>query len=406
MLEFHDALRRVIEAASFLGSEEIALEEATGRALAEDVVTDLDLPPFEATAMDGWAVRTADVPSAPAVLSIAGAVGAGSAPHGVLKPGSALKVMTGASVPEGADAIVPVEDAAPVPQGVEIRVAPRPGAHIRRRGEVFAAGQSLLGAGRRLAPADLVLAAAAGRASLRVARRACTAVLVTGDEIVPPGSRPGPGQIRNTNGPLLLGALRRLGAEAANLGVARDEPHALRGALSRALSSGLDFLLTTGGVSAGDYDLVSGILSGLGAEILFHKVSIRPAKPVLFARAGKTLVFGLPGNPVSAAVAFDLFVRPAWRKASGLSPALAQPVVARLLGPVSNRGPRMAFLPAALTLRNGRLAADPIDSKGSHDVLAHAKASGYLVVSPATSYSSGDEISVYPATEETTVGAR
>lgn len=404
MISFEQALERVLESVRPFGPERVSVSRAAGRILAERVVADLDLPPFDATAMDGWAVRASEASPAPARLRAAGAFGAGAA-AGPLPAGGAAKVMTGAPIPEGADAVVPVEEADERADGtVSLRQEPEPGDHIRRQGEVIAAGTKLLAPGRRLSPADLVLAAAAGRDTLDVARRPRVGVLVTGSEVVPPPARPGPAQIRNTNGPLLLGALARAGAEPRDLGTAPDDPRALRSAIGRALASGLDLLLTSGGVSEGDFDLVPGVLSGLGAKTRFHKVSIRPGKPLLFAVAGETLVFGIPGNPVSAAVVFDLFVRPALRKGAGVSPSLPPPVEAILTASAANRGPRLAFLPARLSRRREALRAEPVPSKGSHDVLAHARAGGYLVLPPRARLAEGDRAGVYLGTEETTLG--
>ncbi|HTS03313.1 MAG TPA: molybdopterin molybdotransferase MoeA, partial [Thermoanaerobaculia bacterium] len=245
-------------------------------------------------------------------------------------------------------------------------------------------------------------AAAAGRETLRVARAPRAAVLVTGDELVPPGVRPAAGQLRNTNGPLLLGALRRAGAEAVSLGVARDDRTTLAKILGEALEARPDFLLTTGGVSAGDYDFVGEALEAKGARVRFHKVSIRPAKPVLFATKGPTLVFGLPGNPVSAAVAFDFLVRPALRAAAGLLPPLPDPVSARLTAPVRNKGPRLAFHPARLAWDKGRLLAEPLATRGSHDVLTHASADAFLELAPASSWEEGDAVPVHRGTAEST----
>ncbi|HEX7614655.1 MAG TPA: molybdopterin molybdotransferase MoeA, partial [Thermoanaerobaculia bacterium] len=241
-----------------------------------------------------------------------------------------------------------------------------------------------------------------GRGMLRVARSVRAAVLVTGDEIVASGATPAPAQIRNTNGPLLVGALRRAGAEVTDLGVAGDTETVLVKTLRTALSRGDDILLTTGGVSAGDYDLVAAALEAVGASILFHKVAIRPAKPVLFATLGATLVFGLPGNPVSAAVAFDFFVRPTLRAAAGIRPPLPPALPARLAASVRNKGIRLAFHPASLSLRDGMEIVEPLDTKGSHDVLTHAQANAFLELPSGSSFDEGDLVPVHRSTFEST----
>jgi molybdopterin molybdotransferase len=290
-----------------------------------------------------------------------------------------------------------------VPGGsVRLDAVPKPGAHVRRRGEVIEPGALLLAAGRRLTPADLVLAAAAGRATLQVARAPRAGVLVTGDELVATGTRPGPGQLRNTNAPLLLAALRRAGAEPVSLGVVPDDERALAQALKEAFAAKLDVLLTTGGVSAGDYDYVGEALAAAGARVRFHRVSIRPAKPVLFATRGTTLVFGLPGNPVSTAVGFDFLVRPALRAAAGLMPPLPPPVSARLTAPVKNKGPRLAFHPAVLSWDEARLLAEPLATRGSHDVLTHARADAFLELAPESAWAAGDAVPVHRGTAEST----
>lgn len=405
MISFDEALGRLLDAVTPGDAEVVPLAAAAGRVLAEPIAADLDLPPFDTTAMDGWAVPACAAATAPLSFRAAGTLGAGQ-PASPLPAGFALKIMTGAPLPPESDAVVPVEDATEGEDGtVRLLVAPEKGAHVRKQGEVIAAGDTLLAPGRRLSPADLVLAAAAGRESLRVVKRSRVGVLVTGHEIVAAASRPGPAQIRNTNGPLLRAALARCGAEPRDLGTAPDDERALRVILGNALAAGFDLLLTTGGVSAGDYDLVPAVLEELGAVPRFHKVAIKPGKPLFFAVAGGTLVFGLPGNPVSAAVAFDLFVRPALRKAAGVAPALPPPVEAVLAAPAANKGPRLTFYPARLSWNGPELVAAPIPTKGSHDVLAHARAQGLLVLPPRSHLAKGDRALVHLGTEETTLGA-
>lgn len=405
MISFDEALACVIETATPLGTETVPLAAAAGRVLAEAVVADLDLPPFDTTAMDGWAVPAAAAAAVPTRFLVAGTLGAG-APAGDLAVGWALKLMTGAPLPGGTDSIVPVEDAREEKDGtVTLLHAPKPGAHVRRRGEVLVAGDTLLSPGRRLSPADLVLAAAAGRDAVRVVRRARAGVVVTGQEVVPSGKRPGPAQIRNTNGPLLFSALARFGAEARDFGTVSDDRRALRVTLGDALASRLDLLMTTGGVSTGDFDVVPEVLVELGARPRFHRVAMKPGKPVFFAEAGSTLVFGLPGNPVSAAVVYDLLVRPALRKAAGLSPALPPAVAATLVRPVANGGSRRVFHPARLSRDGSQLMAEAIPTQGSHDVVAHARSDGLLVLEPGVRLAAGERIGVLLPSDETTLGA-
>lgn len=401
-LAFDDAVARVLGAARLLERESLPLRAAAGRVLREEVAADLDLPPFDTTAMDGWAVRSQDVASCPASLRALGTVAAGDEPPGELLEGCALKVMTGAPMPPGSDAVVPVEQAREPSGGrVELLEAPAAGQHVRRRGEVIAAGALLLSPGRRLSPADVALAAVAGRASLEVTVRPRAGVLVTGDEIVPAGSPLRHGQIRNSNGPMLVAALERLGADVTDLGAVSDERQALRAALAAALDGSFDLLITSGGVSAGDFDLVRPVLEELGARVLFHKVSMKPAKPILVAEAGRTLVFGLPGNPVSSAVAGDLLVRPAVRAMLGLEPSLPPPVTVVLVAAVRNKGPRLGFHPARVRPCEGRLTAEPLATRGSHDILSHARAGALLRLPPEAELAAGDAVPAYLAAEDT-----
>jgi molybdopterin molybdotransferase len=374
--------------------EEVLLAAAAGRLLSAPLAARLDAPPFDASAKDGWAIAAGG--RFPAEFRIAGRLPAGTVAQAPVAPGEAWKVMTGAPLPDGTAAVVPVEDARETAGRVRIDVAPLPGAHIRRRGEVFPAGRTVLESGMLLTPARLAVAASAGAASVGVVARPRTGLLVTGEEIAPAGEPPGPGRIPNSNGPLLLASLERAGAVVTDLGVSRDDEGQLGERLRTAQGLDLDLLLTTGGVSAGDFDLVAGVLNRLGAEIVFHKVAIRPAKPVLFALLGGTAVFGLPGNPVSAAVAFDLFVRAWLRTHAGLTPPLPEPSGAVLLGPIRNGGGRLAFLPGRLHQAGGAAGVEPISTRGSHDILAHASADALIVVPGKTSLRAGETVPTYP----------
>ena len=393
MITFAEAVALVAKRTPPAGAEEISLDAAAGRLLAAPLAARLDLPRFDATSKDGWAVRSGQ--PFPARLRVLGTVAAGRVSPGSVEFGQAMKIMTGAPVPPGADAVVPVEEAVEEAGSVAIDAAPRPGANVRRRGEVFAAGAPLLEAGVLLTPVRIATAAASGHVSLLVVRRARAGLLVTGEEIASGASGDlGPGQIPDSNGPLLRAALEREGCAVTDLGVCRDDLAELTSRIGTAPELGLDLLVTTGGVSAGDFDLVSAALRSLGAGIVFHKVSMRPGKPILFALLGSTLVFGLPGNPVSAAVGFDLFVRAALRVRAGLSP-LPDPIGAALLAPVKNKGRRQAFLPGRLHFAGGVVAVEPIPTMGSHDLLAQARADVLFVLPGQTSLRAGEVVETY-----------
>jgi len=379
MVPFDDALQIVLRETPSLPAEEVALGDALGRVLAGDVAADRDLPPFDRAAMDGYAVRSADVAAAPVALEVVGEVRAGQWPDLVVGRGQAVRIMTGAPVPDGADAVQQVERTQPLDEfRVTIRTAVGAGANVAPRGCEVRQGEVVLGAGRVVDPAAIAVLASAGRDRVRVARRPVLALLVTGDEIVEVGSRPEPAQVRNCNGPAVAAQARLAGADVRLLGVAPDRQEAIAGALRPGLDS--DVLVVSGGVSAGDYDLVEPALHELGATFLFTKVAIKPGAPLVFGRLGRTLVFGLPGNPVSAQATFDLFVRPALLKMQGARVLSRPRVEVELLGPVRNRSGRRSHVPARVRFEGGRLAARPVRSMGSGDLAAHARANALVVI--------------------------
>ena len=380
-------------------AEDVPLADAAGRILASPLIAHLDLPPFDTTARDGWAIRLGG--RFPARFLILGTLAAGRVAADGVGPGEALKIMTGAPIPTGADAVVPVEDAREEAGAVQVDSPPRPGAHVRRQGEVFSRGSALLPAGGILTPARLALAASAGHRDVPVVRRPSAGVLVTGEEIAAAGRGPGPGRIPNSNGPLLRTALARAGAKVTDLGVCRDDLAELAERFRSGASSQLDLLISTGGVSAGDFDLVPAALRSIGARVVFHKVAIRPGKPVLFARLGSTLVFALPGNPASAAVGFDFFVRAALRTMAGLPP-LPATIRAALLAPVRNKGTRLALLPGRLHFAGGTVGVEPVPTRGSHDLLSQALADAIFLVPGGESLRAGETVESYPAGNDTT----
>jgi len=377
-----EALEIVLRETSLLPTEEVSLEEALGRVLAEDVRSDADMPPFDRAAMDGYAVRAADVASVPASLEIVGEVAAGAWPNREVGPGEAIRIMTGAPVPGGATAVQQVERTRALEAGrrVEILASVAEGANVAPRGCEVRAGERVLERGTTIGSAVSAVLASTGHPRVAVARRPRVAVLVTGDEIVEVSAAPGPGQIRNSNGPAVAAQARLAGAEVRLLGVTPDREDETVAAVQEGLSAEPDVLTISGGVSAGDYDLVEPALEQLGVELLFTKVAIKPGAPLVFGRRSDTLVFGLPGNPVSAQVTFDVFVRAVLLRMQGARVVSRPRVEVELLAPVKNRSGRQAHVPARVRFEGGRLVARPVRSMGSGDLVAHARANALVAL--------------------------
>ncbi len=397
MIAVERALEIVLSRATPLSSEEIDFTEGPGRILLEDAEADTDLPPFRRSAVDGYAVRASDTASVPATLKLVGNVPAGTFPDFRIGPGEAASIMTGAPVPEGADAVQMVEVSREEASRVVLTESVVPGQNVAPQGAEVRRGEVVLRRGTRLDAAAVAVAATVGKTRLRVGRRPTLSVAATGDELVHPSETPGPGQIRNSNGFSLLAQCQSVGIEARFLGVAEDTEESLRAFIRRGLET--DVLLLSGGVSMGRYDLVEKVLSELGIEILVEAVALKPGKPLVFAVAeGGKLVFGLPGNPVSTMVTFELFVRTALARLEGAVNPVREILRARLLGGLSNRGPRRAYLPGWLRVGDeGDLVAEPIPTKGSADIVAFSKANALLIVpEDQDSLDRGMPVSVYP----------
>lgn len=375
-----EARREVLAAMRLLPVTRVPLEEADGLALAADVVAPHPVPPFANSAMDGYAVRVADVAEPPVVLGISEDVPAGRVASGEVVPGKVIKIMTGAPIPEGAEAVVKVEDTEPLPGGrVRILSSVARGTAVRRVGGDLAEGQVVLPAGSRLASVHLGVLATVGAARPRVRRRPRVAVMSTGDELFPV-DRPTlpPGGIRDSNRPLLKGLLAELGVEIIDLGIIPDRESTLRAALLQA-SEEADVTVTSGGVSMGEYDLVKQVLSSLG-DIELWKVAMQPAKPFAFGHINGTPLFGLPGNPVSALVAYEQFVRPSILKMLG-SRAVYRPRVPALAGHAMRTNPaKTVFVRVVVEMEDGRLVARSSGGQGSHVLSAAASANGMAVV--------------------------
>jgi molybdopterin molybdotransferase len=363
-----------------LGQESVPLSAAVGRVAAREIRSDLDWPPFETSAMDGYAVRLEDVPAAGASLRERPLlVAAGDPPPGPLAPGEAARVMTGAPLPANAGAVIPVEHSVRETGRVRFDVAAAPGAHLRRRGESIAAGTLLLARGRRLAGTDMALAAMAGLDPVPVFRAPRISIAVTGNELVPVSEKPGPGKLRDSNGPMLAALCRERGWSVPAPRRVADDPASVARLFAGA-GGAEDLLITSGGVSAGDLDLLPAAAEKAGFEILFHGVSLRPGKPVAFGRRGGVLWLGLPGNPVSAAVCFHLFGREAAGRLEGDRDAAAPRITARLSRGLPAAGPRETYRDARWEIVDGESRVEPLRSRGSHDIGAHARANALIRV--------------------------
>lgn len=377
MISVDQALAIVLRLVEPLGFEIIQLENALGRVLLQDVFADIDLPPFDRSRMDGYAVRSSDVKTVPVKLRVIGEIAAGAVFAGKLNAGEAVKIFTGAPVPQGADAVQKIEVTEAFDQFVEIKSAVKPGQFITPSASEIKAGDQALNPGRVIGPAELAVLASFGYQQVKVARRPRIGVFSTGSELVPVSVKPSGAQIRNSNSYTLSAYGRRSGAIAEILPTVKDTPEATRDGLLRAAED-RDIVITSGGVSMGDYDLVEAALSEIGAEKFFDKVRIRPGKPIVFARLGRTCFFCLPGNPVSTSVTFNVFVRPAIRKMLGLS---QQPSIRAVLAhTVTDSSSRRSYLPARLLVTDGRAMVEPLKWGGSSDLVAFVNANSLIVV--------------------------
>jgi molybdopterin molybdotransferase len=389
MISVDEALARIEEAARAAGplsAEAVPLREAAGRVLRETIHADRDLPPFTRSAMDGYALRSADVARAPVELEVVEEVPAGSTPRARIGPGQCSRIMTGAMIPAGADAVQMVEKTEPAgARSVRILESVPAGQHVRRAGEDLRAGSVVLAEGALLEAAGIGLLASCGCATVRVSRRPRVTILPTGDELVPAGQEPGPGRIRESNGVTLEALSAACGAVPHVRPIVPDRLGDLREAVGAALREA-DVVLLSGGVSMGDYDLVGAALREEGCQALFTRVAIQPGKPLWFGTAGperRVLVFGLPGNPVSTVVDFLVFARPALRLVSGATAWRNRLASARLAAPLRRPAGRRAYLPAALRETGGGLEVDLLPSMGSADMVSLARADALAIVPEA-----------------------
>jgi molybdenum cofactor synthesis domain-containing protein len=387
MIPVEEAIRIVVEKAGTLPVERVPLEDALGRVLTEDVAADSDLPPFDRAQMDGYAVRSEDLRETPARLRVVGESAAGRGWRGTLRAGEAARIMTGAPLPSGADSVQQVELTRETEDGafVTIERATEPGQFYVPRASEIKSGEIVLAAGEEITAARAAVLAAFGRGRVNVGKRPRAAVLATGTELVRVEETPGEDEIRDSNTYSLAAYARLAGAEVERLPLAGDDPLLLRREIEAAAAR-TDVLVLSGGVSMGRYDFTKDALRALGAEFFFERVALRPGKPTVFARLHgerDTLVFGLPGNPVSVSVTFNLFARTALRAMQGVSDPAPSEETAVLARAAKGTAERTSYLPARLsTDGEGRMLADVLKWGGSSDFVAFAGATA-LVIIPA-----------------------
>lgn len=401
MIPVAEARERIVAALSPVGVEVVPLSAAWGRVLAVPVAARMDKPGTDVSAMDGFAVRAADCVALPARLRVVGSAPAGHPFAGTVGAGETVRIFTGSVMPEGADAVVIQEDTDLAERGegaaeVEIRVAPRPGAHVRRRAGDFAAGTVLLSPPRRLTARDVGIAASAGHAWLGVRRRPRVAILSTGDEIALPGDPVPEGGLVSSNGFVLDAVVRAAGGEPTTLPIAPDDPEAIAAAVAAA--RGADLVVTSGGASVGQHDLIRPALAPLGLSLDFWKIAMRPGKPFMFGRVGAAALIGLPGNPVSATVCAILFLVPAIERLLGLSGAAPATVRARAGAGLAANDHRADHLRATLSRDGeGALVATPAARQDSSQMAILAAAEALILRAPnAPEVAPGEWVDVIP----------
>ncbi len=385
LISVEEALARVLASARDpVNEESVALGDALGRTLARDVRSLRAQPPFANSAMDGYALRAADTALAPVRLAVIGESAAGRAYRGRVGPSEAVRIFTGAPMPEGADSVVVQEDARREGAEVVLQTGVSPGENVRAQGFDFAKGEAMLAAGRRLTPRDVALAAAADHPALAVRRRPRVAILATGDEVVAPGAARGPAQIVASNNFSVAGVVVAAGGEPIDLGIALDERNALARSVAAAQDAEADVLVTLGGAAVGDYDLVQETLVAAGMQLGFWRIAMRPGKPLIHGRLGAMSVLGLPGNPTSSMVCALLFLRPLLRALVGDAEAGADPSEpARLAVALGANGVRQDFMRATLTRGgDGVFLARPVESQDSSLVKTLARAEALIVRAP------------------------
>jgi molybdopterin molybdotransferase len=393
MISVEEAQERVLAEIAVAGTEQVAFTDALGRVLREDIVATADVPQGDNTAMDGYAVRADDVANPPVRLRVIEDLPAGTVATKKVEKGTAIRIMTGALIPDGADTVAHVEITDAGSDFVTINHIIKRGTNLRKRGEDMRAGDVVLAAGTLIGAAEIGVLASVQKSIVRVGRRPTIAIISTGDEIVDVDAPKALGKVVNSNSYSLAALVREAGAIPRIMGIVRDTLEATIAAIESALEC--EFIISSGGVSAGAYDFVKDALDALGADTKFWQIAMKPGKPVVLSRVRDRVYFGLPGNPVSCMVSFLLFIAPALRKAMGQKSGILPPIVkTRLMGPLKSRGDRRNYLRVRVVAREGELLAYPMTVQGSGVSTSMVQANGFAIVDTGiTSVNAGDMIS-------------
>ena len=399
MISVEAALETILKEINPLGLESVGIASALGRVIGEDISARGSNPPWDNSAMDGYALRAADAkgasPDVPVKLTVLYDLPAGSVPQGPVGPGQAVRIMTGAPVPIGADAVVMVEKTESGDGFVLVKAEPRGGENIRRAGEDFKAGDVVVTKGSLIRPAEVSMLATVGVPFVFVHKKPRVAVISTGDELCDIIEAPAEGKISNSNGYALAALVAASGAVPIQLGIAKDTKESLRQKLTAALSA--DCIISSGGVSVGDYDFVKDVLKDMGSSMIFWKVAMKPGKPLAFGIIGGKPAFGLPGNPISSMVAFEQFVRPTLLKMAGKKNLFRQTFKAALTKDIKIKPGRMNFIRAEIKASDGGFTVTPLDVQGSGMIMTMVRANSFVIVpQDCAGFNAGDVVRVQP----------
>jgi len=378
MIEFDEALKKIIQYTPVLTSELVPVEKAIGKILCENIIAKINMPPFNKSAMDGFAVQLKDVTSIPISLKCCGLIQAGEQTPNKINPKECIKIMTGAPLPKNADTVIKVEDTVQKNDSIKILTTLQKGQNICFKGEDIKVGQKLLHKGICLCSSHIALISSMGKKKIKVGQQPIVAILNTGGEIIPPGQILPPYKIYNSNGPMLSALLNSDAIPNKFLGIARDNDKELTLAIKKGLT--YDILLISGGVSMGDYDLVPGILKKMGIKKIFHKVRIKPGQPLFFGVKKKTLIFGIPGNPVSNFLAYHIFILPTIKKMMGYQSFMPQFQNGLLKKNFRQKTGRKHFVLVQITKVNHQYHIYPVKCHGSADIYALSQSNGFMII--------------------------